>query len=80
MSKDAFYRIIAKALKLPEGQINDDLSSENTAGWDSMAQLKIILMLEAECGIAFHSEELLGLTSIRKLQDALETLGVAVGS
>ena len=78
MSKKDLYRIVAEVLKIPHESADANLSAENTAEWDSMAQLGIILEIEAQFDVAFRSEEIIDLNSVGKLKVALETLGVAL--
>jgi acyl carrier protein len=50
--------IFARTLDLDVSQINDDLSPENTASWDSINNLKIISAIEANFSIKFSSQEI----------------------
>lgn len=48
-----------------------ETSSENTAAWDSVGHLNLILDVEETFGVHFSSEEIPLLTSVGRLQEAL---------
>jgi acyl carrier protein len=64
-----------RALKLNPGSITPETSQENTEAWDSLAHLNLILEIEAAFGVRFSSEEIPLLTSVARLQEALERHG-----
>jgi acyl carrier protein len=55
--------IFARTLDLDVNQINDDLSPENTASWDSITNLKIISAIEANFSIKFSNQEIQSLVT-----------------
>jgi acyl carrier protein len=55
--------------------ITPETSQQNLEGWDSVAQVKIVLTIESELGIRFATEEV---TSARSVADLLAAIGRAV--
>jgi acyl carrier protein len=66
---------MSRVLKLNPGSITPETSQENTEAWDSLAHLNLILEIEAAFGVRFSSEEIPLLTSVARLQEALERHG-----
>ncbi len=69
---EAFSRIFS----LDPSQVTPQTSVENTADWDSLRHLRLILELEAVFEVRFLSDEIPGLTSLERLQSALQRLKV----
>jgi acyl carrier protein len=68
---------ISSVLKVSVESITPDTSQQNTAAWDSMAHLQLVLRLEDAFGVRFRSDEIPALTSVGLIRDALERQGVA---
>jgi acyl carrier protein len=68
---------ISSVLKVSVESITPDTSQQNTAAWDSMAHLQLVLRLEDAFGVRFRSDEIPVLTSVGLIRDALERQGVS---
>lgn len=53
-------------------RITPDTSQKNLDGWDSVAQVKLVLTLEAELGIRLTTEEVSTIKSVADLLAAIE--------
>jgi acyl carrier protein len=69
--------VLAVVLEMPEAQIDEQLTAEQTSNWDSMRHLNLIMALEDAFGVTFASEELAELTSYRAIAEALARRGAA---
>jgi acyl carrier protein len=69
--------ILGVVLEMPEGQIGESLSAEDTSNWDSIRHLNLVMALEEAFGVSFSSDELGRLTSYRAIADALAQRGIA---
>jgi acyl carrier protein len=68
--------ILGVVLEMPEQQIDETLSAEETSNWDSIRHLTLVMALEETFGVSFSSDELGRLTSYRAIVDALGQRGV----
>jgi acyl carrier protein len=75
MSRETLRQIVAEALQLPLDQVPLSASSETLEAWDSLRHLDIILAVESATGIKFPTAEIVELSSIVKLEDALARHG-----
>ena len=74
---DRVRHILGVALEMPEQQINESLSAEDTSNWDSIRHLNLVMALEEAFGVSFSSDELGQLTSYRAIADALAQRGIS---
>jgi acyl carrier protein len=58
-------------------EITDETSSKTLANWDSFAQVKLIVGLEEEFDVKFVTEEVVTLTNVGDIKDALRRKGIA---
>jgi len=63
--------IIADVTKNQQDKITETSNSSNVDGWDSVAQINIIVTIEAEFGVSFRPEELHSLNSVSSIMEAL---------
>jgi acyl carrier protein len=64
--------IVADVTQSSVSQITEESGHTNVDGWDSMAQINILVTVESEFGVSFSPEELHSLDSVRKIARALE--------
>lgn len=74
---DRVRHILGVVLDMPEQQIDEKLSAEDTSNWDSIRHLNLVMALEEAFGVSFSSDELGQLTSYRAIADALAERGIA---
>jgi acyl carrier protein len=64
--------IVADITSVPVDRVTAASSVEDIAGWDSLAQISILLTVESEFGARFTPEEMGRLTSVAKILAAIE--------
>ena len=52
------HSVISEALEINETDINEKLNVDNTAAWDSLAHLKLVLSLEEEFNITIEEKNI----------------------
>ena len=70
--KDKIKIIIAQILNLGVDKINDEASSSNTPEWDSLNHMNIIFAVEEQLEITFEDDEIMELTSLEKIVNAVQ--------
>lgn len=60
--------VLATVLKRPF-VIGQEITRQNTPGWDSLKHIEIMFALEDEFGVEFSEEELAGLDSVSKIAE-----------
>lgn len=70
--------IIADTLEVTPDQVTPETSSVTNENWDSFRHLQLILSLEGEYGVQFDPQQVPDLTTVAKLQQALEQKGVSL--
>ncbi len=69
MNEDKIEEIFKNALDIPEYvTVLDDMCMENTSGWDSLAQMTIIIQLKKEFNISFLYDEILSMDTLGKIK------------
>jgi acyl carrier protein len=68
--------ILAVVLEIPEHEVTERLSAEQTTNWDSIRHLDLVMALEEAFGVSFSSEELGALTSYHAIAEALGRRGI----
>lgn len=68
---DRIRQIVADIAQNDVASVTTDSNSQNLNGWDSVAQINIIVAIEEEFGVAFSAEEMHALNSVKKIVDAL---------
>ena len=71
---------VSQVLSLDRASITPDTSPRNTAAWDSVAHINLVLELEDVFGVRFASEEIPTLDSVGKLQAAIGRSGTATSA
>jgi acyl carrier protein len=66
--------IVADVTQNSVNRIKEDSSQKNVEGWDSMAQINILVTVESEFNVSFSPEELHSLDSVQKIAQALTSL------
>lgn len=63
---------VSRVLNLDPSSITPDTSPRNTAAWDSVGHINLVLELEDVFGVRFQTEEIPLLDSVAKLQAEIE--------
>jgi acyl carrier protein len=59
-----------------EMEISDDTSAKDVPGWDSLAQVKLVIGLEEEFGIKFTTHEVAQMSCVGDLRKTLACKGI----
>ena len=70
--------LLADTFGVAPEEVTPEMSSTSTEGWDSFAHLQAILAIESEYGVQFDPQRIPELTSVAKMQQALEQKGVVL--
>jgi acyl carrier protein len=72
-------KILGKIFKESFGidSLDDNLSIDNVAGWDSMAHVGLILALQREFGVSISPADALELTSVKEIIQYLMNRGIS---
>ncbi len=72
MLDSRLVQTVSRTFRLDPGKVTPETNPENTPSWDSVAHLTLILEVESAFGVRFSSEEIPALTSVGRLQEALQ--------
>lgn len=70
--KDDFEKIFKKVIGVDS--VTDDMEMNNIAEWDSLKQVQLIAELEEKLGLEFEFEDIISMTSIKKIDSVLNKL------
>lgn len=63
--KEDFEKIFKKVIGV--NTVTDDMEMNNIAEWDSLKQVQLIAELEEKLGLEFEFEDIITMTSIKKI-------------
>ncbi len=69
---DKITEIFALTLNIPEQSITDATSPENTAAWDSLANMMLIAAIEETYGIELSTSEIETMRSVGAVRAVLD--------
>lgn len=75
-NQERLYSAFAEALQLQVVEINDSVSYQKTAKWDSVAHMSLIAALDAEFDIMIDTDDVIDLSSVGKAKEILSKYGV----
>ncbi len=58
-------RVFSQVLALTEESVNDATAPDNTAQWDSLAHLRLVMAVEGEFGITIPAEQIMDMISFK---------------
>jgi len=76
MSQD-LTEIVAELLALAPKQVSDDMGPSNTASWDSLATVNLIVAVETRYAIQLDLDELMAIENVGALRKILADKGIA---
>lgn len=71
-------RILSKVLRIPENQINNETSPDNTETWDSFNGLMIVSELENEFNMKFTMNEVMSVKCVQDIKEVLKNHGITL--
>lgn len=75
---DKLNIIIEKIFKIPQKEINDQLSSQTVSTWDSFNYLTLISEIEKEFNVSFSMDDVLTAKNLGDIKAAMRRMGVAL--
>ena len=70
---------VAQVLGIEPGLLNARSRPNNTAGWDSLRHIEVMLAIETAFDVRLSMAELTSLKDLGDVGEALERKGIAVG-
>jgi acyl carrier protein len=70
--------IFADTLEISSDEVTPELSADSVETWDSFRHLQLILSIEDEYGVQFDPQKIPELTTVAKVQEALEQKGATL--
>ncbi|MGH6987276.1 MAG: acyl carrier protein [Caulobacteraceae bacterium] len=67
--------IFADELGIDPGLLGDDFAYNATPEWDSASHMVLVLAIEEKFGVEFDPDEVVSMTSIRKIREILARKG-----
>ena len=67
--------ILADTLEITPEEVTPELNTEVVETWDSFRHLQLMLAIEGEYGVQFDPQQIPELTTVSKIQGALEAKG-----
>jgi len=77
--EDQVRHVIAVSFDLDEDDLPAPLSPETIAAWNSRSQMTLLLNLERRFGLSFSLEQMVTMTSAKRIADVLRTM-IAAGA
>lgn len=66
--------IICESLGISEDEFSEDIDIENCNDWTSISHMSLLTSLEEEFNFRFQDDEILELTSIKKIINRIENI------
>ncbi len=70
--------IVADTLEISPAEVTAETSTDSVEAWDSFRHLQLILSVEGEYGVQLDPQHVPELTTVGKLQSALEQKGATL--
>ncbi|MBN8418592.1 MAG: acyl carrier protein [Verrucomicrobia bacterium] len=58
-------RVFSQVLGLPEETVDDATAPDNTAQWDSLTHLRLVMAVEEEFGVTIPAEQIMDMISFK---------------
>lgn len=68
---EKLVKIFSRVLKIPEADVNENISRDNAVEWDSLNHLMLLTEIEREYGIKFTASDILKMNSLKAISDFL---------
>lgn len=70
--RDRLRQLLAKNVDVPEASLNETSTAQNTAGWDSVANLSFMADIEDEFGVTVTTNDAMRMKSLGDIAAFLE--------
>lgn len=65
--KKQIYALVSEIFKIPENEIQDNMTSFQIKEWDSLNQLRLITAIETKFGIVLEAQEIFRIVNIKSI-------------
>jgi acyl carrier protein len=69
-------RILSEILRIDEDKITPDMAIHETATWNSLTHIELVVMIEDGFDIQLTEDDIVAMTSVDKIQKVLTARGV----
>jgi acyl carrier protein len=76
-ARNSLYEIFVREIRLHPEDFTEELTYNSIPEWDSQAHILLVIAMEEKFGINIDPEEVVRITSVRKMLDLLKAKGVA---
>ena len=76
--EETLKKIMNDIFQIPENEITDETSVENTESWDSLKHMELIACLEEEFEITFTADEIVTMNDFSLIKQYINEKGVEV--
>lgn len=73
------YDVIAGVLKIDPNVLSEQSNALNTANWDSLRHIELMLAVETTFGVNFSMAEMVSMQDLGDMRKLLEAKGVQFG-
>jgi acyl carrier protein len=70
------YAVVASTLKIDPSELNEQSNAKNTANWDSLRHIELMMSIESVYGVRFSLTEIAGMQNLGDMRSLLESKGV----
>lgn len=72
---DRLLDIIAKLFGLPRAEVSAETSMKNTAAWDSLRHMELIVTIEQEYGVNLTEDDIISMVDVQSIFKVLQGYG-----
>ena len=72
MTNDKKLAVLEYILELDEGELKENTKLSELEGWDSMAKISLIALMDDEFGKAISSEHIRGFNTVQDILDFMD--------
>lgn len=72
---DRIRRVFKSVFQIPPERIQDSLSPQDVAGWDSLGHIRLVTALQDEFGLEFELDEIMRMGNVGEIRKILAARG-----
>jgi acyl carrier protein len=73
IDENKLISLIAEVLRVPPGEIRDELDMEQTSTWDSLSHMQLIAAIEDEFSVELTADEIVAMRSVGQIKGVLRS-------
>lgn len=75
---DKLLKLFSEIFDIPENQLNDKTSPDNTPQWDSLAAMTLVAAIEHEFNVELTTKEILQMSNIGAVRETLKNKNITL--